>query len=243
MPIRRRRMPQAVSIISNNRIAPSVPAVSSSVTGRSTPLAPVCSTDVIVNPVTNTCTSASGGTCTLTQASGFVQVAPQGGLPGTPQTPSPQTPSPNAPMVITTPTNYQASNFIPMQYSTPPHPFPTVSTPTAVNQSQSSSNRSFEASSHHTPISFSSPSGFVQPHAIQSLCSGAQYVRLHHIRTVTTVRKFVSTEIIDRSTGSVLHSGFGEVCLTIDVYMLMYMYFFTKTLFQMHVFYDLKCFD
>ena len=65
-----------------------------------------------------------------------------------------------------------------------------------------------------TPVSFSSPSAFVQPQAMESLCSShpnARYVRLNHVTTITTVRQYVSTEIVDRSTGSVVHSGFTEV--------------------------------
>ena len=93
------------------------------------------------------------------------------------------------------------------------------------------------------PLPIISPSLSLPPLALSSLMpfnpcalvpSTSDFITSERSRT--TVRKFVSTEIIDRSTGSVLHSGFGRMSLTIDVCMLMYVYCFTKTLFQMHVF-------
>ena len=95
----------------------------------------------------------------------------------------------------------------PPQTATPlttPHSTPVADTPYLMATPPSTA----------TPISFSSPSAFVQPQAMESLCSShpnARYVRLNHVTTITTVRQYVSTEIVDRSTGSVVHSEFTEV--------------------------------
>ena len=132
-------------------------------------------------------------TCTVTKNSNI----PSGNLPLTNQIVS--YPSVFTSQSITTPTENQSFIFNPLLSSTPP---PQLSSSMITSTS-----------------SFSSPTSLLTPQAIETMCSShpnAQYIRLRHITTVTTVTQYVSTEVVERSTGQVLDSEYHEVkCMTV----------------------------
>ena len=131
--------------------------------------------------------------CTVTKNSNI----PSGNLPLTNQIVS--CPSVFTSQSITTPTENQSFIFNPLLSSTPP---PQLSSSMITSTS-----------------SFSSPTSLLTPQAIETMCSShpnAQYVRLRHITTVTTVTQYVSTEVVERSTGQVVDSEYHEVkCRTL----------------------------
>lgn len=109
-------------------------------------------------------------------------------------------------------------SFSPSVLTTPPLTQSSRSTPRRLNQVQRTPNISLatppSSSVMSTPVSFSSPSEFIQPQAIDSLFSehpNAPYIRLNHITTVMTTRQYISTEIVERPTGTVVHTEFNEV--------------------------------
>ena len=130
------------------------------------------------------------------------------------------TPNPSS---LATPTSNKSVRFNPLVSSTPPYSHSPCSTPRVLNQSNPVI--SLDTPSPvlptppvsvppSTPVSFSSPSAFVQPQAIESLSSShpnARYIRLNHVTTVTTVRQFVSTELIETSSGNIIETCFNEV--------------------------------
>ncbi len=144
----------------------------------------------------------------------------------------------------TTPTNTKSVRFNPLVSSTPPcsHSWSPQSTPlnqfnpvlSLATPSPVLATPLISAPSCSTPVLFSSPSSFVQPQAIESISTShpnARFVRLNHITKVTTVRQYISTEIIDVSSRQIIKTEFSEVqhvivhvCTCMYMYMYMYMY-------------------
>ena len=121
--------------------------------------------------------------------------------------------------VADTPTPVVASvSFNP---TTPPCSLPSRSTPKALNKSGLDVSVGTPHAAASGSISFSSPSSFVQPQALESFYlsdPNARYVKLSHITTVTTSRQYISTEIVERTTGNIVHSEFSEVSALIHVH-------------------------
>lgn len=64
-----------------------------------------------------------------------------------------------------------------------------------------------------TSTSFQSPTYFLSPQGVASLCSthpSAPYVKIQHVVTETVVLRRISMEIVDRSSGAVVHSDYSE---------------------------------